>query len=158
MNEALVAGTLNAAASIGKSEMYGSLEVGKVGDLLVLDAPQWEHLLYRIADEPIKHVVKRGEVIELWSVCWEERNGTGERERGKERKKMGRGEGRNGLNLLQLGNYQVLRGSIVKLPLCFPFLMKCSPGSYFASISCSTLILSLLFRSLPGLFHNFATL
>ena len=70
MNEALVAGTINAAASIGKSEMYGSLEVGKMGDLLVLDAPQWEHLFYRIADEPIKHVIKRGEVIEFWSVCW----------------------------------------------------------------------------------------
>lgn len=70
MNEALVAGTINAAASIGKSELYGSLEVGKMGDLLVLDAPQWEHLFYRIADEPIKHVIKRGEVIEFWSVCW----------------------------------------------------------------------------------------
>ncbi|KAM7454929.1 hypothetical protein BLSTO_04313 [Blastocystis sp. subtype 1] len=39
MNEALVAGTLNAAASLGHSDMYGSLEVGKFGDMLILDAP-----------------------------------------------------------------------------------------------------------------------
>ena len=64
MNEALVAGTLNAAASIGHSDMYGSLEVGKYGDMLLLDAPQWEHLFYRISDEPIECVIKKGEVLE----------------------------------------------------------------------------------------------
>lgn len=67
MNEALVAGTLNAAASIGHSDMYGSLEVGKYGDMLILDAPQWEHLFYRISDEPIKQIIKKGEVLSLYS-------------------------------------------------------------------------------------------
>ena len=65
MNEALVAGTLNAAASIGHSNMYGSLEVGKYGDMLILDAPQWEHLFYRIGDEPIRQVIKKGVIIEM---------------------------------------------------------------------------------------------
>ena len=65
MNEALVAGTLNAAASIGHSDMYGSLEVGKYGDMLILDAPQWEHLFYRIGDEPIRQVIKKGVIIEM---------------------------------------------------------------------------------------------
>lgn len=71
MNEALVAGTLNAAASIGHSDMFGSLEVGKFGDMLILDAPQWEHLFYRIGHEPILKVIKKGVELELWSVCWE---------------------------------------------------------------------------------------
>ena len=53
-----MAGTLNAAASLGHSDMYGSLEVGKFGDMLILDAPAWEHLFYRISDE-------KGEVIEI---------------------------------------------------------------------------------------------
>ena len=38
MPEALIAGTLNAAASLGLSDTHGSLEVGKWGDMLILDA------------------------------------------------------------------------------------------------------------------------
>ena len=45
--------------------MYGSLEVGKYGDMLILDAPQWEHLFYRIGDEPIRQVIKKGVIIEM---------------------------------------------------------------------------------------------
>lgn len=37
MNEALVASTINAAASVGLSKSHGSLEVGKVGDMVILD-------------------------------------------------------------------------------------------------------------------------
>lgn len=40
MNEALVASTINAAASIGLSKSHGSLEAGKVGDMLVIDCPR----------------------------------------------------------------------------------------------------------------------
>ena len=60
-----MAGTLNAAASLGHSDMYGSLEVGKFGDMLILDAPAGEHLFYRISDEPIFKIIKKGEVIEI---------------------------------------------------------------------------------------------
>ena len=40
MEEALVAATINAAASIGKSHSHGSLQVGKVADILIVDAPR----------------------------------------------------------------------------------------------------------------------
>lgn len=40
MAEALAAATINAAASLGLSHTHGSLEVGKVGDLLIIDAPR----------------------------------------------------------------------------------------------------------------------
>ena len=40
MDEALMASTINAAASLGKSTDYGSLEVGKYGDLLILNSPR----------------------------------------------------------------------------------------------------------------------
>ena len=46
MSEALVAATLNAAASMGRSDMYGSIEIGKYGDLVAIKAPRWEHLVY----------------------------------------------------------------------------------------------------------------
>jgi imidazolonepropionase len=63
MPEALVAATLNAAASMNRSKTHGSLEVGKVGDLIVLDAPRWEHLIYQFPDPPITHVFKKGKCV-----------------------------------------------------------------------------------------------
>jgi len=60
MNEALVAATINAAASLNRSHSHGSLEVGKVGDCVVLDVSPWEHIVYEMADSPIRTVFKRG--------------------------------------------------------------------------------------------------
>lgn len=63
MEEALVASTLNAAAAIGRAEDYGTLEKGKWGDVLILDAPRWEHIAYELADPPITHVFKKGVLV-----------------------------------------------------------------------------------------------
>ena len=41
MNEALVAATINAAASLGRAHLQGSIEVGKMADLVLLDADRW---------------------------------------------------------------------------------------------------------------------
>ena len=40
MPEVLVAATLNAAAALGKADTHGSVEKGKVANLLVVDAPR----------------------------------------------------------------------------------------------------------------------
>jgi len=40
MPEALIAATLNAAAALGKSDKFGSVEKGKVADLIVINAPR----------------------------------------------------------------------------------------------------------------------
>jgi len=63
--EALVASTINSAHSIGRSKTHGSIEKGKVADLLVLDAPKWEHLIYQLAghDHVIEYVIKKGQVV-----------------------------------------------------------------------------------------------
>ena len=45
MNEALVAATINAAASVGKSDTCGSIEVGKMADFVLIDAPRSIHSL-----------------------------------------------------------------------------------------------------------------
>lgn len=63
LEEAVVASTLNAAGSINKSREYGSIEVGKFGDFVVLEAPSWQHLIYQMADPPISHVFKKGKLI-----------------------------------------------------------------------------------------------
>ncbi len=62
MAEALVAATLNAAASMGCSKDHGSLEVGKWADAVLVAAESWEHLIYEMCDPPIAAVIKRGEV------------------------------------------------------------------------------------------------
>lgn len=63
LNEALVAATINAAASIGRGATHGSIEVGKRADLILTQpGTTWEHLIYEIADPPIGIVVKGGKV------------------------------------------------------------------------------------------------
>ncbi|KAF0977433.1 hypothetical protein FDP41_003425 [Naegleria fowleri] len=63
LNEALVACTLNAAASIGKASTHGSLAVGKKGDCVIINHPNWEHLIYELCDSPILHVIMNGKVV-----------------------------------------------------------------------------------------------
>ena len=45
MEESLVAATINAAASLGRAHSHGSLEPGKVADMLVIDAPRYMALV-----------------------------------------------------------------------------------------------------------------
>lgn len=47
MEEALVAATINAAASIGRGRTHGALGVGRRGDAVLLAARDWRHLIYR---------------------------------------------------------------------------------------------------------------
>ncbi|KAH6938738.1 hypothetical protein HPB50_012219 [Hyalomma asiaticum] len=65
LEESLVAATINGAASLGRSSTHGSLELGKCADMLVVEAPSWEHLVYRFGchDSLIKWVVKAGKVV-----------------------------------------------------------------------------------------------
>lgn len=39
--ESLSAATINAAHTLGRSRSHGSIEVGKVGDMVVVDANRW---------------------------------------------------------------------------------------------------------------------
>ncbi|XP_043246650.1 probable imidazolonepropionase [Amphibalanus amphitrite] len=65
MQEALAAATINSAASLGRGDTHGSLEVGKQADMVVLDAPSWKHLIYQFgeASNIISHVIKAGQVV-----------------------------------------------------------------------------------------------
>ena len=40
MTEALIASTLNSAHALGLSHSHGSLETGKIGDMVLVDAPR----------------------------------------------------------------------------------------------------------------------
>jgi len=62
LEESLIASTLNAAAALGMSSTHGSVEVGKKADLVLVDIPIWEHLIYQFGehDHLIQMIVKDG--------------------------------------------------------------------------------------------------
>ena len=61
--EVLTAVTLNAAAAIGMAEQTGSLEPGKQADLVIWDAPDLDHLCYRMGSDLARTVIKKGRIV-----------------------------------------------------------------------------------------------
>jgi imidazolonepropionase len=61
--EVVTAITRNAAAAVGLSAVAGSLVPGRPADLVVLDAPSYVHLPYRMGTNLVRHVVRRGRVV-----------------------------------------------------------------------------------------------
>ena len=67
--ESLSAATINAAYAIKMDPHVGSLEEGKVGDLLILDAPDYRQLAYQYGVNLVHTVVKRGRVVVEGGQC-----------------------------------------------------------------------------------------
>lgn len=61
--EAIVAATINAAHAIGVAEEIGSLEVGKVADVIILEMDDYRQLPMRFGTNPVRTVSKRGRVV-----------------------------------------------------------------------------------------------
>lgn len=62
-SEALAAATINAAAAIGMEAEVGSLEVGKLADVVILSTPTHWHIPYHMGMGVVAKVVKRGRLI-----------------------------------------------------------------------------------------------
>ncbi len=60
--QAITAATINAAWAVGRGDEVGSIERGKLADLLVLNAPTYRHLGYRLGGDSAEAVVKRGRI------------------------------------------------------------------------------------------------
>ena len=61
--EVLTAVTLNAAASINRASLVGSLEVGKQADIVIWDAPDLDFIAYHFGVNLVKTVIKRGKIV-----------------------------------------------------------------------------------------------
>jgi len=61
--QAVVAATLNAAYAIGQEARVGSLESGKVADLIVLNTDDYRDLAYRFGGNLVATVIKAGKVV-----------------------------------------------------------------------------------------------
>ena len=61
--EVLTAVTLNAAAAIERADKIGSVEAGKLGDLVIWDAPDLDYICYRMGSNLAKTVIKKGKRV-----------------------------------------------------------------------------------------------
>ncbi|MBQ2224063.1 MAG: imidazolonepropionase, partial [Oscillospiraceae bacterium] len=61
--EVLTAVTLNGAAAIDLADKVGSVEEGKLGDLVIWDAPDLDYICYRVGSNLCKTVIKKGEIV-----------------------------------------------------------------------------------------------
>jgi imidazolonepropionase len=61
--EILTACTINAAFHLGRADKIGSIEVGKQADLVLLNAPNFEYVLYHYGINHTKAVFKNGRLV-----------------------------------------------------------------------------------------------
>ena len=64
MEETISALTINGAKAIGREDSIGSLEVGKQGDVILIDFPSYKFLSYHFGMNLVKSVVKRGHIFQ----------------------------------------------------------------------------------------------
>ena len=65
IEETLTAITLNGAASLGLAEDRGTIEPGKRADLVLIDAPDYRHLVYHWGISLVTHTIVGGRVHEF---------------------------------------------------------------------------------------------
>ncbi len=61
--EAVTALTINAAAAIDRANSIGSIDIGKNGDLAVLEYPSYKFIPYHIGINTVDKVVKKGNLV-----------------------------------------------------------------------------------------------
>lgn len=61
--EAVTALTINGAAAVGRADKAGSIDVGKQGDLVILEYPSYKFLPYHIGMNIVEKVIKKGNVV-----------------------------------------------------------------------------------------------
>jgi imidazolonepropionase len=61
--ETVTALTINGAAALGRADRVGSIDPGKQGDLVILDAPSYLFIPYRLGINLVGTVVKAGRVV-----------------------------------------------------------------------------------------------
>lgn len=61
--EAVTALTINGAAAIDRAGTIGSIDVGKKGDVIILEFPSYKYIPYHIGVNTVESVVKNGTVV-----------------------------------------------------------------------------------------------
>ena len=61
--EILTALTVNAAAALGKATEYGSIEIGKKADILLLDTDDYRDIIYQTNRNLVEAVIAGGDIV-----------------------------------------------------------------------------------------------
>ncbi|ACN17373.1 HutI [Desulforapulum autotrophicum HRM2] len=61
--EAVTALTINGAAALNRADTIGSIDVGKHGDLVILEYPSYRFLPYHVGMNIVEKVVKQGNIV-----------------------------------------------------------------------------------------------
>ena len=62
-SEAIVAATINAAHTINRAHVVGTLEASKKADIIILDVPNHKFLGYRFGSNLVEKVIKNGKLV-----------------------------------------------------------------------------------------------
>jgi imidazolonepropionase len=63
IEEIIIALTINGAAAVGREKNIGSIDIGKEGDILILDSPSYKFLAYHIGVSSVQTVIKNGKIV-----------------------------------------------------------------------------------------------
>ena len=63
IEEAITALTINGAAALDRADTTGSLDVGKIGDVIILEYPSYKFIPYHIGISTVEKVIKKGKLI-----------------------------------------------------------------------------------------------
>jgi imidazolonepropionase len=63
IEEAITALTLNAAAALDRADIIGSIDIGKHGDILVLEFSSYKFIPYHIGVSTVEKVIKKGNLV-----------------------------------------------------------------------------------------------
>ncbi len=61
--EAITALTINGAAAVNRAQSIGSIDVGKQGDLVILEFPSYRFIPYHVGVNTVETVIKRGKTV-----------------------------------------------------------------------------------------------
>jgi imidazolonepropionase len=63
IEEAVTALTINGAAALDRADTIGSIDIGKTGDLIVLEFPSYKFIPYHLGVSTVAKVIKKGNLI-----------------------------------------------------------------------------------------------
>ena len=63
IEEAVTALTINGAAAIDRADKIGSINVGKFGDVIILEFPSYKYIPYHIGVSSVEKVIKKGKLV-----------------------------------------------------------------------------------------------
>ena len=75
VEEAVSALTINGAAALNRAETIGSIDIGKKGDIVILEFPSYKYIPYHLGVSCVEKVIKNGRIVfdkerKGEKICW----------------------------------------------------------------------------------------